>query len=222
MRVGVSTCMSRYYQLKCDMPRDSTSQRIRDHVGKMPPGTVFTPAELVHDDLGTPTAVRQTLGRLARTGTIRRLSKGYYDVPKINPRIGPLSPTRDAIVHAIERKTGAHIEKPLADAANALGLSDQVVARPAYRTNLTNRRRIKIGGQTIDLMPTGPRSLRRDSHITEQIIDALRALGPHDVQDRHIETLRKIVNTPQLRTALLERAKRAPNWIASLARRITS
>ncbi len=108
------------------------------------------------------------------------------------------------------------------DAANILGLSDQVVAQPAYRTNLTNRRHIKIGGQTIDLMPTGPRSLGRDSHVTEQIIDALKALGPHDVRDRQIEALRKVVNTPELREALNQRAKRAPQWIAALTRRITA
>jgi uncharacterized protein DUF6088 len=198
----------------------STASRVARHLESLVPGTVFTPAELVNEDMGSPTAVRQTLARLARHGVIRRLSKGYYDLPKVSPRIGPLSPSRDAIVAAIERKTGAKIEKPLLDAANVLGLSDQVVAQPAYRTNLTNRRRIKIGGQTIDLMPTGPRSLRRDSHVTEQIIDALKALGPHDVKDRHIESLRKVANTPELREALRQRAKRAPQWIASITRRI--
>lgn len=198
----------------------STASRVARHLESLAPGAVFTPAELVNEDLGSPTAVRQTLARLARDGAIRRLSTGYYDLPKLSPRIGRLSPSRDAIVAAIERKTGAKIEKPLLDAANVLGLSDQVVAQPSYRTNLTNRRRIKIGGQTIDLMPTGPRSLSRDSHVTEQIIDALKALGPHDVNDRHIETLRKVVNTQELREALRQRAKRAPQWIGSITRRI--
>ena len=200
----------------------SAASRVASHIGKLRPGTVFTPAELVNSDLGSPTAIRKTLARLVQAGTIRRLSKGYYDIPKVNLRMGRLSPTREAIVAAIELKTGAKIERPTLDAANVLGLSDQVVAHPAYRTNLSNRRRIKIGGQTIDLMPTSPRSLRRDSHITEQIIDALKALGPHDVTERHIETLRRVVNTTELRDALQQRAKRAPQWIASLARRIAT
>jgi hypothetical protein len=200
----------------------STAGKILSHVESLEPGTVFTPAELVTADLGSPTAVRQTLARLARGGTIRRLSKGYYDLPKVSPRIGRLSPSREAIVTAIERKTGAKIERPVLDAANVLGVSNQIVAHPAYRTNLTNRRHIKIGGQTIDLMPTGPRSLRRDSHVTEQIIDALKALGPNGVKEQHVETLRKIINTAELRDALQQRAKRAPQWIASLARRISA
>jgi len=200
----------------------SAATRIAAHIETLRPGTVFTPSELVNADLGSPDAVRKTLARLAQAGTIRRLSKGYYDVPKVSLRIGRLSPTREAIVTAIERKTGAKIERPALDAANVLGLSDQIVAHPAYRTNLSNRRRIKIGGQTIDLMPTSPRSLRRDSHITEQIIDALKALGPHDVTERHIEMLQRVVNTQELRDALQRRAKRAPQWIASVARRIST
>ncbi len=200
----------------------SAASRIAAHIEMLRPGTVFTPAELVNNDLGSPTAVRQTLARLVHAGTIRRLSKGYYDLPKVSQRIGPLSATREAIVSAIERKTGAKIERPALDAANVLGLSDQVVARPAYRTNLSNRRRIQIGGQTIDLMRTSPRSLRRDSHVTEQIIDALKAIGPHDVTERHIETLRRVANTPALREALQQRAKRAPQWIASFVRRIVT
>jgi|SRR5947209_12356 len=200
----------------------SATSKIASYIDALVPGTVFTPAELVNADLGSPVAVRQALARLARSGAIRRLSKGYYDLPKVSPKIGKLTPTRDAIVSAIERKTGAKIERPLLDAANVLGLSDQLVARPAYRTNLTNRRHITIGGQTIHLMPTGPRSLRHDSDVTEQIIDALKALGPHGVKERHIEKLRKVVNTSELRDALKKRAKRAPQRIASLVRRITA
>ena len=200
----------------------SAASRISSHIETLRPGTVFTPAELIAADYGSPATVRKTLARLAQAGTIRRLSKGYYDVPKVSLRIGRLSPTREAIVTAIERKTGAKIERPVLDAANVLGLSDQIVAQPAYRTNLSNRRRIKIGGQTIDLMPTSPRSLRRDSHVTEQIIDALKALGPNDITEHHIETLRRVVSTPELRDALKQRAKRAPQWIAILARRIAT
>lgn len=100
------------------------------------PGAVFTPAELVQARIGPEQAVRQALSRFASNGTIRRIAKGYYDVPRVNARIGPLSPTPEAIVAAHARKTGAIIERPAIDAANSLGLSTQVTARPVYRTNL--------------------------------------------------------------------------------------
>ncbi len=49
---------------------------------------------------------------MAADGSIRRLSKGYYDVPRTNPQIGVLSPTPQAIIAAHIKKTGATIERP--------------------------------------------------------------------------------------------------------------
>ena len=54
---------------------------------------MFTPAELVRDRVGSDRAVRETLRRLVADGTVRRLSKGYYDVPQVNALIGVQSST---------------------------------------------------------------------------------------------------------------------------------
>ncbi|MHB8139962.1 MAG: DUF6088 family protein [Vulcanimicrobiaceae bacterium] len=140
------------------MAAKTAADAVRRYLKRLEPGTVFTPAELVHARLGSEDAVRQALRRLASAGDVRRLSKGYYDVPRVNPRIGVLSPTPEAIIAAHERKTGATIERPEVDAANKLGLTTQVVARPVYRTNLFPRD-LNIGGQCIRLRTAGPRSL---------------------------------------------------------------
>jgi hypothetical protein len=189
----------------------TVAEAIRRHIRKLPSGTVFTPAELVRERLGSEDAVRQALRRLAKAGTVRRLSKGYYDVPKTNPRIGVLSPTPEAVIAAHERKTGAKIERPELDAANRLGLTTQVVARPVYRTNLFPRE-LHIGGQRIRLRTAGPRSLARDADPAELVIDALQAIGKKNITEVEVAKLRAFVREHDLVKRVRQRAGRGPSW----------
>jgi hypothetical protein len=193
------------------MPR-SAAESVRRYIKHLDPGTVFTPAELVQQRLGSEQAVRQTLRRLASDGSIRRIAHGYYDVPRSNPQIGPLSPTPEAIVAAHARKTGAIIERPEIEAANKLGLTTQVAAQPTYRTNLFSRD-LNIAGQRIQLRTTGPRSLARDSNPAEFVIDALRATGKQRITASDIATLRQFVREHSLTKKLKLRARRAPSWM---------
>lgn len=196
------------------MPK-STAEAVRRYVRRLEPGTVFTPAELVHERLGSERAVRETLRRLASDGTIRRIAKGYYDVPRTNPRIGLLSPTPEAIVAAHARKTGGIIERPEVDAANKLGLTTQVVATPIYRTNLFPRE-LRIAGQRIRLRTAGPRSLARDADPAELVIDALQALGKQRITVKEITKLRAFVQEHGLARKLKRRAQRVPAWMVPL------
>ncbi len=193
------------------MPK-STAEAVRRYVRRLKPGTVFTPADLLYGRLGSERAIRETLRRLASDGTVRRIAKGYYDVPRINPRIGPLSPTPEAILAAHARKTGAIIERPDIDAANKLGLTTQVAAQPVYRTNLF-RRELNIAGQRIRLRTTGPRSLARDADPAELVIDALQAVGKRRITSKEIATLRAFVQDHDLARKLRRRARRAPAWM---------
>jgi hypothetical protein len=194
------------------MAARTTAQNIRRYVQRLPAGTVFTPAEIVQQRLGSDEAVRQTLRRLASNGTIRRIAKGYYDIPRTNSRIGPLSPTPEAIVAAHARKTGAIIERPDLDAVNKLGLTTQVPAQPVYRTNLFPRD-LKIGGQRIRLRTTGPRSLARDADPAELVIDALQAIGKHRITPEDVAALRNFVREHGLGRKLKRRAARASAWM---------
>lgn len=194
------------------MATPTTAEVVRRYVRRLEPGTVFTPAELVRDRIGSDRAIRETLRRLAADSTIRRLSKGYYDVPRVNARIGILSPTPDAIIAAHARKTGGTIERPELDAANRLGLTTQVVARPIYRTNLFPRE-LKIGGHTIRLQTAGPRSLARDTNPAELVIDALQAIGKAHITEREVAKVREFVHEHGLEKTLRQRSRRAPSWM---------
>jgi Family of unknown function (DUF6088) len=194
------------------MSKLGASEGIRRYVQGIEPGTVFTPAELVRERLGSSQAIRQALRRLAADGVIRHLAKGYYDVPRINAQIGALSPSVEAIVAAHARKTGGIIERPALDAVNKLGLTTEVVAKPVYRTNLFSRD-LRIAGQCIRLRTVGPHALAGTDEPAELVIDALQSLGKRRISQADIQTLRDFVREHRLGPTLRESAKRAPIWM---------
>jgi hypothetical protein len=111
-------------------------------------GSAFTPRAFA--DLGSRAAVDQALSRLSKAGTIRRISRGVYDVPKNHPTLGPLSPDPDSVARAIADQSGYRLQPTPARAANALGLSSQVPAQIVYLIDGSSRK-IKVGNQTIHL-----------------------------------------------------------------------
>lgn len=81
-------------------------------------------------------SIDMALGSLAREGTIRRIRRGLYDMPKLNPALGgKLSPDIDEAAQAIARRQRWKIVPEGAWAANLLGLSTQVPAKIIYLTD---------------------------------------------------------------------------------------
>jgi hypothetical protein len=62
-------------------------------------GWVFTSMHFL--DLGSRMAVDQALGRLTKSGTIRRLARGLYYYPAKHPDFGDLPPNYDRIAQAL-------------------------------------------------------------------------------------------------------------------------
>jgi hypothetical protein len=114
-------------------------------------------------------------------------------------------------VSAHARKTGGTIQRPDVDAANRLGLTTQVLAKPVYRTNLFPRE-LNIAGQLIQLRSTGPRALAPDAEAAELVIDALQALGKSRITAADVAKLREFVLQHSLGKKLKRRAQRAPAW----------
>ena len=57
-------------------------------------------------DLGSRSARDHALARYAEKGTIRKLARGLYDYPKIDPLLGPCKPSTDDIAKALNRNSG--------------------------------------------------------------------------------------------------------------------
>jgi predicted transcriptional regulator of viral defense system len=90
-------------------------------------------------DIASRTTIDVTLANLTQTGKIRRIRRGLYDMPKVNPSLGgKLSPNIDEAARAIARRQRWKIVPEGAWAANLLGLSTQVPSKIIYLTDGPN------------------------------------------------------------------------------------
>src|SRR5271168_5651932 len=134
-------------------------------------GSVCVPGDFL--DIGSREAVDLALHRLARKGTIRRLARGVYDFPKEHPVLGPLSPSAEAVAHALAGRDRTRLQPAGAYAANILGLSEQVPAKAVFLTDGPSRT-VRIGPTTIQLRRTTPRNMEAADRLSGLLIRACR------------------------------------------------
>jgi len=194
----------------------SVYEKLRSQVEKRGRGTVFVTREFLA--LGSRAAVDEALSRLAREGVIRRLGRGLYDYPRLHPALGPVPADPDQVAAALARKTGSRLQEAGARAANALGLSPQVAARPVYLTD-GRRRTVQVGGQTIELRHAAPRSMTGAGRTEGMVIQALRHLGPEGIDAEAAERLRRTL-TSREKAALRREALSAPGWLIPTLQKI--
>lgn len=171
-------------------------------------GWVFTPQDFL--DLGSRAAIDQTLSRLAQADTIRRLKRGLYDYPKQHPRLGQLTPSPDAIANAIARKTGAAWQVSNARAANALGLTTQVPAKPIYFIHGTPQQ-VTIGQQTIDFRQGSARRMVGAGTTWGTALRALDYFGKDGINDDVIAQLADKLTAKDI-AALRKSFYAIPDW----------
>ena len=175
-------------------------------------GCVVLPIHFL--DLGSRQAVGVALHRLAKAKYIRRLSRGVYDYPIIDPLLGQLSPSIDAITKALTQRDRIRLQPSGGYALNLLGLSEQVPARIVFLTEGQSRA-IKIGPRTILLRRTTPRNMATAGHLSGLVIQAFRTLGKKHVTPARIEKLRSTIPLKQ-RQELLRDIALAPAWMHPL------
>jgi hypothetical protein len=176
---------------------------------KANPGRVHTPFDFL--DLGSPHSVGMALMRLVRSGALRRLARGLYDVPRQHPLLGELQPSADEIVQALSRRDGALAQPAQAMAANLLSLSEQVPVRVIYETDGPSRT-VKVGSQTIQLKHRPPRQVRTASPMSNLVFAALRSVGKANVNEARVAHLRETLSAKD-RAALLKDLPLAPAWM---------
>lgn len=181
-------------------------------------GWVFSPVDFV--DLGTRNAVDKALSRMAADGTVRRLARGLYDVPKRHPLVGLTAPSIDQVAKAIAGKSGTRLQPTGAYAANLLGLSEQVPAKVVFLTDGRSKR-IQLGKLTIALKQTSPRIMATAGTISGFIIQALRYLGKDHVTNETVKRLDRRLS-PDDRKQLLKDLAYAPAWIALIMRKLAA
>jgi len=168
-------------------------------------------------DLGSDKAVGLALMRHARSGSIRRIARGLYDFPKVHPELGQLAPDAEKVAQAIaERDHVADLQPIGAQAANALGLSDQIPAKVVFLTPGPDRR-VRIGKRDIILKHRTPRKLQAAGRMSGMVIHALEYLGKDRVDDDVITALHRRLSAPQ-RRELVRDLVYAPAWMRAKLR----
>jgi hypothetical protein len=176
---------------------------------KKKPAKVYTPSDFI--DLGTPHSVGMVLTRLVRSGNLRRLARGLYDVPRRHPLLGELQPAADEIAQALGRRDGASVRPSEAMAANLLSMSEQVPARAVYETDGPSRT-VTVGSLTVQLKKRPPRQLRSVSAMSHLVFAALRSVGKAQIDEARIAHLKKTLSRDD-RAQLLKDLPLAPAWM---------
>lgn len=156
--------------------------------------------------------------RLVKKATLRRLTRGLYDYPRIDPDLGPLSPTTEAIVKALKGRDRILLQPSGGYAANLLGLSDQAPMKIVFLTD-GPARWVQLGKQVIMLKHTTPRAMATAGRVSGLVIQALRHIGQRYVDDAIVARLQKRLSDDD-RKQLLQDIRYVPAWIAAILRRV--
>ena len=181
---------------------------ILSHAQSLPEGGVLSPKEFLH--LGSRAAIDQALSRLSREGKLLRVARGAYVTP-VSSRFGTRAPAPEKVVHALAAQSGEVVTPHGANAANALGLTQQVPIREVYLTS-GRTRKLKLGGSEV-MVKHAPRwMLALGSGQAGAAVRALAWMGPSHVRES-LATLRRTLPPSEWRALASARAA-LPSWMA--------
>lgn len=163
--------------------------------------------------------VRKSLQRLTERGKLIRLCKGIYYYPKNDKLLGIVYPSAEQIGNAIAKRDKARIIPTGAYAMHRLGLTTQVPMNVVYLTD-GSARKIIVDKQTITFKKTSPKNLSAKNHLSNLIIQALRAIGKENINQTHILKISEIIIDSQEIDDLKRDMAVAPVWIRKIVLKI--
>jgi hypothetical protein len=186
-------------------------------IHRLGPGKAFSAKDFL--DIAGRSLIDLTLAKLTGRGKIRRVRRGLYDVPKVNPALGgELSPDIDEAARAIARRQKWKIVPEGAWAANLLGLSTQVPAKIVYLSNGPNKQ-VPIGRRTILFKHARPKALAGFEGKLALVVQALRYLGREGVSARELDQLRSSLSGAEKRK-LVKDTRYSVDWIYETAKKL--
>jgi len=195
------------------------ASRILARIRKARRGSVFATKDFL--DIASHETARQSLGRLAEAGTIRRLMRGVYEYPIFSALLkAPASPDPDAIARAIARAHGWTIFPASETALNLLGLSTQVPANWRYFSDGPSKKYQWEGGK-IAFVRRANKETTILSPKTALVVQALKALGEIRINDEVIKALRLKLDNKERSRAVRE-ARYVTSWVYEIIKRLPS
>jgi hypothetical protein len=183
---------------------------------------VWTPEDFA--DLGPRTAVDQALHRLVASRDLRRIARGFYDIPQDNRLTGkPTYPNPRDLIDALARKGKVRVVVDGLTAANDLGLTDAVPARIGVLTD-GRMRPITLGNITLDFKTAAPSRLYWAGRAAMRFVQALhwlRDMLPSDdgsIRKRLVSILKDPDHGKAIQDDLRSGLSALPEWMRMTVR----
>lgn len=152
-------------------PSHTLKSQVMQRITQASASNVWTPMDFL--DLGGRDAIDKTLQRLVASDQLRRISRGLYDLPKLNRLTGkPASPDYRSVIDAVGRRDQIRILPDGMTAANELGLTNAVPGRVIVHTD-GRVRPIVIDKLVVQFKLTAPSKLYWVGHPAMLIVQAL-------------------------------------------------
>ena len=186
---------------------------IESWVKSMKPGEVFTIKDL-------PSGISRgmgdvTLSRMARTGVIRRVARGVYDVPQWNQLLQKeVAVDVDKVAHAIARKFGWTIRPSDESAVNVMGLSTQLPASYIYITTGPSKKYV-VDGCPVSFVHRCNREMILEFPAARDVVRALKGLGKAYATPEIVAQMARRYSDREWE-AICEASKSVSEWILEL------
>jgi hypothetical protein len=195
---------------------ESVEMQILDKIKKAKRGSLYFTESFL--SIGNAKAVSKALERLTKDGELLRVATGIYVRPEIDPVIGPITPSIEAIATAIAKRDKARIIPTGVYALNRLGLSTQVPLNIVYLTDGAARK-VKIGKRTITFKRATPKNVAVIGEISGLVIQALKTLGKDNVSIDEIIKIQEQLKKEKT-THLQHDIRLAPDWIRRIMKQV--
>ena len=191
--------------------------RIWARIDGLGPGKAFVAKDFL--DIASRGSIDVALAGLTSAGMIRRIQRGLYHLPRVNPDLGgELSPDIDEAARTIARRNRWTIIPDGPWAANLVGLSTQVPAKIVYLSDGPSKK-VSLGRRSVQFKHARPQSLAGGDRKSALVVQALRYLGKDGVNDRAMSVLRSSLSDSE-RKQLLKNTRLGVDWIYGVAKKL--
>ena len=207
------------------MKRPSVEKLVLARIEERGRGSVLTPRDF--RDLGSRGAVAVALHRLVKKEVLRKIGNGLYCMPTSDPYLGETTASIDDIVRTVAKRDGIMLRPTAAYAANVIGITTQVAARPAYLTDgrarviRIPRSRPEYIEHNIPLRHTSARYMNARTEIGYLVIQGIRNQGRKHFGNKEYAAVSSKL-PPAAKKELLQDLDTAPAWIADIMRRLAA
>lgn len=170
------------------------SNSVVNRIEQMEKGSIFFPSDFM--DISSSDAIRQSLSRMVKKGSIKRIAQGIYCIPRENKMLGlEIMPTYDEIAKRVAERDKVKIVPTGDTALNQTGLSTQIPVNTIYLTNGARKQIALANGNKIIFRESNElRIFEFASRLMMLVVSAMRTIGESLITDNQVERLKELSN----------------------------